>query len=90
MCGFTGWLNYLSSREDSKVVLKQMTDTIKHRGPDEEGYFEDEYIHLGHRRLIVLDPEGGKQPMTKYLSDNGYTIVYNGEIYNFYELETKY
>jgi asparagine synthase (glutamine-hydrolysing) len=86
MCGFTGWLSFLGSREDSRKILKEMNRSIKHRGPDEEGYFEDDNIHLGQRRLIVLDPEGGKQPMTNYLDDKRYTIVYNGEIYNYYEL----
>lgn len=86
MCGFTGWLNFLYKREDSKEVLRNMTDRIAHRGPDEAGYYEDDTVHLGQRRLIVIDAEGGRQPMSQSLNGNEYTIVYNGEIYNFYEL----
>lgn len=74
MCGIVGF-NW-----EEKPLLKKMADSIKHRGPDGEGFFCNEQVSLGHRRLAILDlSERGTQPM-----DFGdYTIVYNGEIYNF-------
>ena len=62
-----------------------MTKTLKYRGPDQEGYFIDKNILLGHRRLSIIDIKNGKQPMTY----KGYTIVYNGEIYNTKEIKEK-
>ena len=62
-----------------------MTKTLKHRGPDEEGYYIEKNILLGHRRLSIIDLKNGKQPMTY----QGYTIVYNGEIYNTKEIKEK-
>lgn len=64
--------------------IKAMTATMKHRGPDSEGwlYFAQDNIALGHRRLSILDlPDKGKQPMVSH--DGRYVIVFNGEIYNF-------
>ena len=58
-----------------------MCETIRHRGPDGEGYFEQGDIHLGHRRLSVIDPAGSQQPM--FSRDRNIAIVFNGEIYNF-------
>ncbi len=61
-----------------------MCETIRHRGPDGEGYFEQGDIHLGHRRLSVIDPVGSPQPM--FSRDRNIAIVFNGEIYNFASL----
>lgn len=58
-----------------------MCETIRHRGPDDEGYFVNEPVHLGHRRLKVIDPAGSAQPM--FSNDRNIVIVFNGEIYNF-------
>ena len=63
-----------------------MTNELKKRGPDEDGYYLKEHIALGHKRLIVIDPEGGKQPMIEKYSFGEYAIVYNGQIYNTKEL----
>lgn len=61
-----------------------MTDAIRHRGPDDHGFFEAPNVHLGMRRLSILDIEGGSQPQ---VNASGTTIVFlNGEIYNFLEL----
>lgn len=58
-----------------------MCETLRHRGPDGEGYFEQGDVHLGHRRLSVIDPAGSPQPM--FSRDRNLAIVFNGEIYNF-------
>ena len=64
-----------------------MTNTLHKRGPDETGYYINKHIALGHKRLIVIDPEGGKQPMIEKYSFGEYVIVYNGQIYNFDEIK---
>ncbi len=68
-------------------TLKSMNECLAKRGPDEEGYFTNEHICLAHKRLIVIDPEGGKQPMIKTCECGNYVIVYNGQIYNTKELK---
>lgn len=83
MCGICGHLN-MKGRPVSEEVLKRMAKAISHRGPDDEGFFVKGRIGLGHRRLSIIDLEGGHQPVTD--SGSGLTIVYNGEIYNFQEI----
>lgn len=78
MCGITGWMNKNENLRNKKRIIKKMTKTLKYRGPDSTGYFISDDVLLGHKRLAIIDPEKGKQPM-KY---NNYVIVYNGEIYN--------
>ena len=86
MCGFVGIMNLKEDLNSKKNVLISMNDTLKKRGPDECGYYVNENILLAHRRLIVIDPDGGKQPMTLHYNGNRYVIVYNGQIYNTEEL----
>ena len=86
MCGFVGIMNLKEDLNSQKNVLISMNDTLKKRGPDECGYYVNENILLAHRRLIVIDPDGGKQPMTLHYNGNRYVIVYNGQIYNTEEL----
>jgi asparagine synthase (glutamine-hydrolysing) len=88
VCGITGFCDFTSRSDDS--ILKKMTDTLEHRGPDDQGYqvFQepDITIGLGHRRLAILDLSPlGRQPM--HTPDKRYHIVYNGEIYNFSEIQ---
>jgi len=87
MCGLTGVFN-INERPVSASLVKQMTATLIHRGPDGEGYYVDKNIGLGHRRLAILDTSSkGAQPMT---SHNGrWVVVFNGCIYNFLELRKK-
>lgn len=85
MCGITGIFNFDLERSISKGVLKSMADTIAHRGPDGEGYFIDAYVGLAHRRLSIIDLEGGNQPM--FNERKTISIVFNGEIYNYIELK---
>jgi len=88
MCGIVGLVGNVDSRES---VLKKMNDLIAHRGPDDEGFFYFDNIALAMRRLAILDLKTGKQPISSH--DSNYTIVFNGEIYNYKslrkELESK-
>lgn len=87
MCGITG-LIYTNNAPVSPVVLKTMTDSIAHRGPDGEGHWIDGNVGIGHRRLAVIDlSPAGHQPMIT--KDNRYVLSYNGEIYNFRELRVE-
>ena len=63
MCGIAGWIDWSKDLSQEKRTLLQMTDAISHRGPDAEGFWCSKHAILGHRRLIVIDPEGGIQPM---------------------------
>ena len=69
MCGFAGFCN-ISKNISSKENIYKMNNALSKRGPDEEGYYYEEHICLGHKRLIVIDPDGGKQPMTNSYSEN--------------------
>ena len=71
-----------------KKTLKNMTDRIKHRGPDAEGFFVRGNVALGQRRLSIIDISGGKQPM--FSKDENLVVVFNGEIYNYKELSKLY
>lgn len=82
MCGFCGFVN--SKIENRNLILKDMMDSIAHRGPDSSGEYSDDNINMGFRRLSFLDLEAGAQPL--YNEDNRYTLTYNGEIYNFQEI----
>ena len=86
MCGIAGWVNFSESLKSNSKIIKKMTETLERRGPDSEGIYESENVLLGHRRLIVVDPEGGEQPMIKIINGNKYVLVYNGELYNTEEL----
>ena len=88
MCGIAGFADFKKDISSKKHVLEQMNNTLSKRGPDEDGYYISERVALAHKRLIVIDPEGGKQPMVNTYQDNEYTMVYNGQIYNTKELKT--
>ena len=81
MCGIAGFIG-----DGNRADLLAMTNALVHRGPDGEGFFVDESqaIFLGHRRLVILDPAGGRQPM--WNEDGRIGVVFNGEIYNHLEL----
>ncbi len=86
MCGIAGIISKNSSIIN-EVILKKMTDSIAHRGPDGEGFWinKNNFVGFGHRRLSIIDlTNGGAQPM-HYL--DRYTIIHNGEIYNYIELK---
>lgn len=84
MCGFVGIINSKDLHQ-AKSIIPKMNDLINHRGPDDEGYFYDDKIALGFKRLSIHDLSlSGHQPM--HSQDKRYTIVFNGEVYNFIEL----
>jgi asparagine synthase (glutamine-hydrolysing) len=80
MCGITGWVARPGATP-SQDVLRAMTDRLRHRGPDDEGFFADGRCALGHRRLSIIDLEGGQQPFAA--AEQTIWSVANGEIYNF-------
>ena len=87
MCGICGVLNF-DGREVGSVLLKKMTDSIAHRGPDGEGWYQSKGLGFGHRRLAIVDLSPlGHQPMVS--QDNRYALTYNGEIYNFREIRSE-
>ena len=83
MCGIVGMLARHGNTPDSGV-LSRMMDAMRHRGPDDAGRFSDGEVALGFRRLSIIDLSGGHQPLST--SCGRYTIVFNGEIYNYREL----
>ncbi len=84
MCGIAGYIHFDKNKKSDQLLLKKMTDVISHRGPDGEGFFVQNNLALGHRRLSIIDLKTGDQPM---LNDDGTkAIVFNGEIYNYIEL----
>jgi asparagine synthase (glutamine-hydrolysing) len=89
MCGIVGFVNFSKDISNDKYIINKMNDTLGNRGPNEDGYFSNNNVLLGHKRLIVIDPEGGKQPMSATFNSNKYTIVYNGQIYNANDLRSE-
>lgn len=91
MCGIAGIASFSEEKID-RDIIKRMRDVLRHRGPDDEGIYLSNLenpnsrlkVGLGHRRLSIIDLEGGHQPMSN--EDKTVWIVYNGEIYNFPEL----
>ena len=83
MCGFCAFYDK-TKIENKKKIIKDMADRIKHRGPDSDGYYVDENIAIGFRRLSIIDLKGGNQPL--YNENKNIVVMFNGEIYNFQEL----
>src|ERR1700721_2096217 len=86
MCGICGKLNFEPGNSVNPALLLGMLDTIRHRGPDDEGTYIAGEVGLGHRRLSIIDLSAGHQPLSN--EDGTVWIVFNGEIYNFQELRT--
>ncbi len=86
MCGICGTINYTGIGPEDKKLIEKMNECLFHRGPDDGGLFFCEKVGMGHRRLSILDlSERGHQPMSYR---DRYTIVFNGEIYNFIEIRS--
>ncbi|GLW18514.1 asparagine synthetase B [Streptomyces sp. NBRC 13847] len=87
MCGITGWISYDTDLTTQRRTLETMTRTMACRGPDADGIWLDTHAAFGHRRLAVIDLDGGTQPMA--VDHEGHTLVvttYSGEVYNYREL----
>lgn len=85
MCGIAAMFCTGGIKEKDRILLQNMSGRMKHRGPDGEGYFYTAHTGMAHRRLSIIDPtEHGSQPMTY---KENYTIVFNGEIYNYIEIK---
>jgi len=86
MCGIAGWINFRENLLEEKDTINSMIDTLTNRGPDASGTWCSNDALLAHRRLIVIDPAGGSQPMTRIYGKKEYVLTYNGELYNTLDL----
>ena len=86
MCGIAGWLDSEREIDKERELTERMSLSLSRRGPDEHGEYIRRHAALLHRRLSVIDPESGQQPMSTLYEGVKYTIVYNGELYNTAEL----
>jgi asparagine synthase (glutamine-hydrolysing) len=84
MCGITGIVDLSARRNINRGLLRDMNERLTHRGPDGEGYHFEPGVGFGHRRLSIIDLEGGKQPM--FNEDGSVVVTFNGEIYEFAHL----
>ena len=86
MCGIIGWIDWERDMTQNGPLVERMAETLCRRGPDEQGCWLSNHAAFGHRRLVVIDPQGGAQPMVYETPRQEYVLTYNGEIYNFREL----
>lgn len=86
VCGISGYLSLAGERADAGII-RRMTATLRHRGPDDEGFYVEGPVALGHRRLRIIDLETGRQPIAN--ETGSVQVILNGEIYNFDELRTR-
>src|SRR3954464_13887365 len=90
MCGIAGWGDYERDLTEEREIAQRMTETMANRGPDDEGMWLSPRAALGHRRLSIIDLEGGRQPM---IAEEGgapvAVLIYTGEVYNFRELRAE-
>src|SRR3954467_8523135 len=87
MCGITGWVDFEHNLTLERATAQAMTNTMACRGPDAEGLWIAPHAALGHRRLAVIDLEGGRQPMLAGSYGRVLAVLtYSGEVYNFREL----
>lgn len=86
MCGIAGWVDWERDLSTAGTVLEEMVKVLIPRGPDESGFWLARHAAMGHRRLVVVDPAGGGQPMIRKHGDDTFCLIYNGELYNTIEL----
>ena len=93
MCAIGGFFdtkgNLIFHRDTYQTILEKMNHAQKHRGPDEDGTYLDNFCGLSHTRLSILDLAKGSQPMHYQTPTEDYWIIYNGEIYNTTELKNE-
>ncbi len=86
MCGIAGWIDYERDLRQQKDILDAMSYQLRNRGPDASGEWLSANAVIAHRRLSVVDPAGGGQPMIRQVGEYNYVVTYNGELYNTAEL----
>ena len=86
MCSIAGVVGGTLSPQERLAIAAEMNRRLAHRGPDQRGLMSDKWAALAHNRLSIIDPENGRQPMTRSMGERTYTIVYNGELYNTLDL----
>ncbi len=84
MCGISGLVSRATLNQNDRVVAEQMNNCLSHRGPDGAGWYQADQVHMGMRRLSIIDVAGANQPL--YNEDESIVVLFNGEIYNFVEL----
>ena len=86
MCGFIGCVHEEAQSYSNEQInqFKKMNDIITHRGPNDEGFFYDEHVQFGFRRLSIIDLDNGHQPLS--YENERYWIIFNGEVYNYIEI----
>ncbi|MEW6182229.1 MAG: asparagine synthase (glutamine-hydrolyzing) [Bacillota bacterium] len=89
MCGITGWVDWNEDLTRKRGIVNNMNETLSRRGPDASGIWLSPRAALAHRRLVVVDPEGGAQPMIRRRNGYAYVLTYNGELYNTPELQSE-
>ncbi|MFE6750893.1 asparagine synthase (glutamine-hydrolyzing) [Kitasatospora purpeofusca] len=89
MCGITGWVSFHQDVRQSAPVIEAMTATMTLRGPDAGGVWLGRHAALGHRRLAVIDIDGGAQPMPDRRDEPGVVLTYSGEVYNHHQLRAE-
>lgn len=89
MCGIAGWIDFKQDLQNKDKTMNAMADTLRDRGPDAGGFWKSNEAYIVHRRLIVVDPENGKQPMIRNFDGIEYVLTYNGELYNTEDIRVK-
>ncbi|WP_163529750.1 asparagine synthase (glutamine-hydrolyzing) [Halobacillus ihumii] len=89
MCGIVGWIDFHEKEGNKRETINKMAKTLAHRGPDEHQNWVKGPAVFGHRRLVVVDPAGGTQPMVRKANGEEYVLCYNGELYNTDEVRER-
>ncbi len=89
MCGIAGWIDFKNNLIEQNEIMSVLSDTLIARGPDAGGKWKCKEAYLVHRRLIVVDPENGGQPMVRERQGKKYVLTYNGELYNTEDIRAK-
>lgn len=86
LCGITGLVDFNRDVSEQVHIVQNMASTLEKRGPDDRNVWKTKHVVFGHTRLVVVDPEGGVQPMTIQMGSKSFTVAYNGELYNTEDL----
>jgi asparagine synthase (glutamine-hydrolysing) len=89
MCGIAGWIDFKEDLSEQHQIMELMSQKLSPRGPDASGKWFTEHAAIAHRRLVVVDPAGGQQPMIRSKGESKYVLTYNGELYNTVDLRNE-